>query len=497
MLKQQLSTAQRQKLSPTQYQVIRMLGYSTAEMEEVINKELEANPALEEQGDISQSDREFDTDQQEDFVDNNTDTSNESSVLTDDLDIMEADSYDDYQSDYVIVNNFNSDKDTPPSQGFSAEESFQENLFAQLDETSADEWTKNLARYIIGNLDENGYLTRNIVNISDDLAFSMGIEATESQLNKALYLVQSLEPAGIGAKDLQECLKLQINRKKSTPSIERAKEIIEHYFDKFTEKRYAAIKAKLNITDREFDDALDEILRLNPKPGNELGQSKSEEFSSQIIPDFTVEHYNDNLYVSLNRFNYPKLSVSEAYKDMLNDLSENKNKNAQIHQAISFTRKKIDEANIFIEAIKQRNLTLIRTMIAIANRQRAFFVSGDDTTLVPMKLKDISEIINYDQSTISRATNNKYVQTEYGVFPLRYFFSEAIKTDGGEEVSNKKVKSIIRDIINNEDKEHPFTDDQITDILGKEGYRIARRTIAKYREELQIPTSNQRMSYKN
>lgn len=496
MLKQQLSTTQRQKLSPTQYQVIRMLGYSTVEMEEVINKELEANPALEERDDVSLSDEEFDTNQ-EDFIDNDKDNYNNTSVLKDDLDIMEADSYNDYQSDYVIVKNFNSDKDTPPSQGFSSEESFQENLLAQLDETSADEWTKNLAKYIIGNLDENGYLTRDIANISDDLAFSMGIETTESQLKEALNLVQTLEPAGIGAKDLQECLILQLNRKKSTPSIERAKEILKHYLDKFTEKRYSYIEAKLNITASEFNEALDEILKLNPKPGNELVQSKSEDLSSQIIPDFTVEHYNNNLYVSLNRFNYPKLSVSEAYKDMLNDLSGNKNKNSQVRQAISFTRKKVDEANIFIEAIKQRNLTLIRTMIAIANKQRAFFVSGDDTTLVPMKLKDISEIVNYDQSTISRATNNKYVQTEYGIFPLRYFFSEAIKTDGGEEVSNKKVKSIIRDIVSEEDKEHPFTDDQITDILNKEGYRIARRTIAKYREELQIPTSNQRLTAKN
>lgn len=491
MLKQQLSTSQRQRLSPTQYQVIRMLGYSTVEFEQLINKELEANPALEE------SERSIEENAiQDDYSDQDPADYDQTPTTTDDIDIMEADYYRADESNYMVVNNFSGDKEIPPSQGFSSEESFQDNLFAQLDETTEDDLTKHLAKYIIGSLDANGYLTRSLENLSDDLAFSMGIEVSTKQLRNALDVVQSLEPAGIGAEDLQECLTIQIERKKLSPSVDIARQIIKHYFDYFTEKDYNKIAEILDISDAELQEAIDEILHLNPKPGNELRLSKTDELSSQIIPDFTVEQYNGSLYVSLNRFNYPRLSVSEAYKSILNDLSANGGKSPERRVALSFTQQKVEEATQFIEAIRQRNQTLIRTMIAIANHQRHFLISGDESTLLPMRLKDIAEVIGYDQSTISRATSNKYVQTQYGVFPLRYFFSEAIKTAQGGEVSSKKLMSVIEEMIEGEDKANPLTDMQITQQLNSEGYQIARRTVAKYREELQIPTSTERNNKK-
>lgn len=492
MLKQQLSTSQRQRLSPTQYQVIRMLGCSTVEMEQLINKEIEANPALEE----DRSEQEDDT-SGNDYSDPELSDADQTPTTPDDMDIMEADYYGADESNYMVVNNFNSDRSMLPSQGFGSEESFQDNLSAQLDETTEDDFTKRLAKYIIGSLDENGYLTRSLENLSDDLAFSMGIDASPQQLQKALDVVRKLEPAGIGAQDLQECLAIQIERQKPSPSVDIARQIIKHYFDYFTEKKYSLIADILDITDAELQEAIDKILHLNPKPGSELGFGRAEELSSQVIPDFTVEQYNDNLYVSLNKFNYPKLSVSETYKEILDELSANKSKDTERRRAFLFTQQKVDEATSFIEAIKQRNRTLIRTMIAIANHQRNFFVSGDESTLRPMRLKDIAVIVGYDQSTISRATSNKYVQTQYGVFPLRYFFSEAVKTDGDIEVSSRKLMAIIEEMIENEDKTNPLTDMQITQRLNGEGYRIARRTIAKYREDLKIPTSTERMNKKN
>ena len=490
MLKQRLSISQRQRLSPMQIQVIRMLGYSTVEMEEIINKELEANPALEESDGDTVSDVSLDASSDTDGSEFGYD---DGSAMADDIDIMEADSY--YNDDngaYSIKNNFDGQRDTMQSPVFSAEESFAENLFGQIDETSADEKTKQLARYLVSSLDENGYLTRSLANIADDLMFSMNVEVSEEQLAEALDIVRQLEPAGIGARNLQDCLLIQIGRKHSTPSTELATIILKKYFDQFTEKKYNYIKDKLSVTQNELEDAIAEITKLNPKPGSELNASKASDAASQIVPDFTVEQYNDNLYVSLNGFNYPKLSVSRAYREMLQELAASNHKDSRTQKAIDFTRQKIDQADTFIESIRQRNNTLIRTMIAIANKQRAFFLSGDDTQLVPMRLKDIAEISGYDASTISRVTNGKYVQTSYGVFPLRYLFSETIHTDSGQGVSSKKVMSVIRETVDGEDKHNPLTDDQIKERLNAEGYRIARRTVAKYREQMNIPAANKR-----
>ena len=265
--------------------------------------------------------------------------------------------------------------------------------------------------------------------------------------------------------------------------------IVDKYFDSFTAKKYSLIRSHLGIDDEDFRKAIDQILHLDPKPGNTFA-SRHETVSSQIIPDFTVEQYGGNLYVSLNGFNYAKLSVSKVYRDMVEELSARGSTNDDTRKALDFARKKIDDADTFIEAIEQRNRTLTRTMIAIANTQKAFFISGDPSDLVPMKLKDIAEVVRFDLSTISRATSNKYVQTAYGIFPLRYFFSDAIKTDEGGEVSNKKIMAIIKQLVDSEDKSSPLTDAQIARKLNDEGYHIARRTIAKYRDEMHIQSSN-------
>lgn len=489
MLKQELKISQRQRLSPVQFQAIRMLGYSTPEMEEVVNKELEANPALEESTEPPSSDDDADS--------SSAATEQDSSLPTeqDDIDIMEADSFAPDTSQYTIKNNFNTDTDTKPSQGFASEESFEENLSSQLDELEADEQTLRLAKYLIACLDDNGYLTRSLSNIADDLAFSMAIDVDTQQLEAALKLVQQLEPAGVGARDLRECLLLQLRRQHSSPAVDNARIIVEKYFDSFTAKKYGFIRSRLDLEQKDFDKAIEEILHLDPKPGNSLS-SRHETVASQVIPDFTVEQYGGNLYVSLNGFNYAKLSVSKVYRDMVEQLSARTSKNADTRQALAFARKKIDDADIFIEAIEQRNRTLTRTMIAIANTQKAFLTSGDPSDLVPMKLKDIAEIVHFDLSTVSRATSNKYVQTAYGIFPLRYFFSDAIKTDEGGEVSNKKIMAIMRQLVESEDKSYPLTDAQIAQKLNDEGYRIARRTIAKYRDEMHIPHSNLRTTNK-
>lgn len=477
MLKQELKISQRQRLSPVQFQSIRMLGYSTPEMEEVVNKELEANPALEET--------------HEPLPDEEQDDDSQLTPEQDDIDIMEADSLAPDTSQYTIKDNFSADRASKPQQGFASEESFEDSLTSQLDELDADKQTLDLAKYLVACLDDNGYLTRSLSDIADDLAFSMSIEVGLPQLEVALSLVQQLEPAGVGARDLRECLLLQLRRLHSSPAVDNAMIIVDKYFDSFTAKRYSLIRSHLGIDDEDFRKAVDQILHLDPKPGNTFA-SRHETVSSQIIPDFTVEQYGGNLYVSLNGFNYPKLSVSRAYREMLQELAASNHKDSRTQKAIDFTRQKIDQADTFIESIRQRNNTLIRTMIAIANKQRAFFLSGDDTQLVPMRLKDIAEISGYDASTISRVTNGKYVQTSYGVFPLRYLFSETIHTDSGQGVSSKKVMSVIRETVDGEDKHNPLTDDQIKERLNAEGYRIARRTVAKYREQMNIPAANKR-----
>jgi len=479
MLKQELNTKLQQKLSPVQYQTIKMLEYPTADLEDVITKELMENPALEEgqsEQDDNFSDFEKDTEQDE-FAANNDELG--------DLDIMERDSFD-KGFDYISKKNY----ENPAEILYSREQSFFEYLIEQLSMLNTDETTLKYAKYLAGNINEDGYLSRDLESIIDDLAFQAGITATEQEMQTALDLVQQLEPAGVGARNLQECMLLQLKRLPQRNSVKNAYKIISNYFEQFAKKSFSSIENKLNISESEFENAFLEISKLNPKPGSAFTNSR-EGVSEHIIPDFIVEEENGKLYISLNNSNVPELRVSSVYTQMLNDFSE-KNSDEKMRQAFEFAKQKVDSAKWFIDSIKQRNATLLRTMSAIVKEQQSFFLTGEESQLKPMKLKDIADIVGYDISSISRVSNSKYVQTEFGIFPLKFFFSEAIKTDSGEQVSNRKIRDIIKQLIENEDKTKPITDDIITAELVKKGYVIARRTVAKYREQLNIPSTRQR-----
>ncbi|MDR0828871.1 MAG: RNA polymerase factor sigma-54 [Prevotellaceae bacterium] len=487
MLKQELFIKQQQKLSPMQYQVIKMLEYPAVDMEELITREMEENPALEEGKDESETD--FSEDEQsedEDFSENEE----EKDTLPDDLDIMEQE-FSDNSFDYISQKYSAADENSVSAENFySSEQTFSEFMLTQLALVEQPKEILQYAQYLIGNINNDGYLTRDIENMIDDLAFQAGIEVSEEEMQTALDIVQSLDPAGTGARSLQECLLLQLKRKPQIPSVRIAQLIIKEYFEQFSKQHYTPIMRRLMITDEEFRAAKEEILALNPKPGNAFS-TRSETALARIIPDFIVEQENGNLYISLNNSNIPQLRVSSIYQKMLNDFSQKNDKKTR--QAADFTKQKVDSARWFIEAIKQRNLTLLKTMIAIAKKQRAFFLTGDESLLKPMKLKDIADIVNYDASTISRVSNSKYVQTQYGIFSLKFFFSEAMPTESGEIVSNKKIQQTIKHIIDNEDKNAPITDDILTAMLQGKGYVIARRTVAKYREQMNIPSTHKRI----
>ena len=483
MLKQELSVKLQQKLSPVQYQVIKMLEYPTADLEDVITKELVENPALEE-GRDEQDDNFSDLEkmsEQDEIITNGDDFG--------DLDIMERDNFE-KGFDYISKKNQSSTLENSTEILYSYEQSFLEYLLEQLALLKTDETTLKYAEYLVGNINEDGYLARDLENIIDDLAFQMGVMAKEQEMQDALDLVQSLDPAGVGARNLQECMLLQLKRLPQKNSVKNAIKIISNYFEQFAKRNFNSIANKLNLSEEEFNSAFAEISKLNPKPGSAFANNRAS-VSEYVIPDFIVEEENGKLYVSLNNANVPELRVSSAYTQILNNFSE-KDTDEKERQAVEFARQKVDAAKWFIDAIKQRNSTLLRTMSVIVKEQQNFFLTGEESQLKPMKLKDIEDIVGYDVSSISRVSNSKYVQTEFGIFPLKFFFSEAIKTDSGEQVSNRKIRDIIRQLIDNEDKANPITDDIITAALVKKGYVIARRTVAKYREQLNIPSTRKR-----
>lgn len=480
MLNLQQNIKLQQKLSPQQIQIIKLLEYPVVEFEERIREEMEANPALEEGRDESEMDENFEA-------------VNEKATSNDEL----SDGYDDYAEDDDIpdyrLNIYNSSPvDNHDAVPFSGEKTFQEHLEDQLQELETDPKTMQLARYLIGNIDEDGYLRRETEAMVDDLAFQMGISVTDSEMENALKLVQTLEPIGIGARSLQECLSLQLHHKTPTKKIELAIKIIDDFFEKFTKRQYEQITIALEISEEELKQAISEIVKLNPKPGNAFAAS-AETLAQRITPDFLVENNNGILSVSLNNGDLPELHVSRSYKNMVKDfLSSKKNQTQAAKNALAFAKQKIDAAVWFIDAIKQRHTTLLKTMEAIVKFQYNYFLEGDDMRLKPMKLKDIAEITGYDISTISRVSNSKYVQTEFGIFPLKHFFSDSMPTEWGEEVSNKEIKQIVLELVENEDKNNPISDDDLTEYLLDKGYLIARRTVAKYREQLSIPTARAR-----
>jgi RNA polymerase sigma-54 factor len=371
------------------------------------------------------------------------------------------------------------------------ETSFHEALLTQLGMMELDDRNQKIAEQIVGSIDDDGYLRREITSIADDLAFRQNIAVTETEIEGLIKKIQQFDPPGICARDLKECLILQLQRKLSEgKEVEIAMQVLEKYFDEFTKKHYEKIQRGLSLTDEQLKAVINQIIKLNPKPGGNLGEMNKAE--SYVVPDFFIYNNAGVLELTLNSKNAPDLRISEGYRDMIKDYEKGSKKDKRQKEAVLFIKQKIDSAKWFIDMIKQRQQTLIGTMQSIMNYQREFFLTGDETTLKPMILKDIAEMTGLDISTVSRVANSKFVQTEFGTYRLKFFFSESLSTDTGEEVSTREVKKILSNLIEAEDKHKPLSDEQLTDMLQEKGYNIARRTVAKYREQLNLPVARLR-----
>jgi RNA polymerase sigma-54 factor len=477
MLRQSLGQKLEQKLSPQQIQLMKLLQVPTMELDQRIKQEIEENPALEEgkdevdEYDNADSDEGEVTEAEEDF--------NINDYLDDDVPK--------YKTQTRQTGPDEDEKAVPLSQG----KSFHEFLTEQLGLRKMTEDQMVIAETIIGNLDDSGYLRRELLSIMDDLAFSQNIHSTEEEVEEVLMEIQDLEPAGIGSRDLRECLLIQIKRKQDgNITLFTAKKILEDHFIEFTKKHYDKIIKKLEISEEDLSDALKEIIKLNPKPGNSLKDTVRN--VQHIIPDFTINENDGKLELLLNGRNAPELKVSRSYEQMLRGYSEGAKNSKRDKEAVLFVKQKLDGAKWFIDAIRQRQQTLLLTMTAIMEYQSEFFLTGDETKMKPMILKDIAEIVHLDISTISRVANSKYVNTVHGTFLLKYFFSESLSTDSGEEVSTREVKKILQVAVENEEKRKPLTDEKLATLLKDKGYNIARRTVAKYREQLHIPVARLR-----
>ncbi len=482
MLKQKLQQKLLQKLSPQQIQMIKLLEVPTLQIEQRIKKELEENPALEE-GD---EDEEIAEENIEDEEYEDDDKDQEEFTLDD---YIEEDEIPEYR---LQANNYSPDDDKRAEIPFSAGSSFHENLESQLGLRDLTDKQKILAEYIIGNIDEDGYLRRELSSIIDDLAFLQNVTATEEELEDVLKIIQDLEPPGVGARSLKESLLLQLEKKdRSQKSIDLAYSVLDHHFDEFSKRHYDKIIAKMDLNQEDLKAAVDEILKLNPKPGGIYSDPFSK-VSQPVIPDFILELTEDGFDLHLNSRNLPELRLNSAYSEMLQAYSKDKSTKKEMKDTIFFVKQKIESARWFIDAIKQRQNTLLLTMNAILEYQKEYFIDGDETKLRPMILKDVAEMTGLDISTVSRVANSKYIQTHFGIISLKFFFSEGLQTDSGEEVSTREIKRILQDCIDNEVKRKPLTDERLTEILQEKGYQIARRTVAKYREQLNIPVARLR-----
>ncbi|MDY0098528.1 MAG: RNA polymerase factor sigma-54 [Bacteroidales bacterium] len=482
MLNQRLQQKLLQKLSPQQIQMIKLLEVPTLQIEQRIKKELEENPALEEGSE--EDDDVNDLQEEEAFEENDKDQ--EEFTLDD---YIEEDDIPDYR---LQVNNYGKDDEKRSEIPFSVGSTFHEHLESQLGLRDLTEDQKVLGEYILGNIDEDGYLRRDLDNIVDDLAFLQNIKTTKKELEEVLEIIQDLDPSGVGARNLRECLLIQLARKERTQMpVKLAYTIIDQYFEEFSKRHYDKITTKLGITEEDLKNAIDEILKLNPKPGSVYSDSFIKA-AQQIIPDFILDLTEEGLDLHLNSRNQPELRVNSAYSEMLRSYVKDKSQKKEMKDAVVFVKQKIDSARWFIDAIKQRQNTLLLTMNAILTYQGEYFVDGDETKLKPMILKDIAEMTGLDVSTVSRVANSKYIQTHFGIMPLKFFFSEGLQTDSGEEVSTREIKRILQDCIENEEKRRPLTDERLTEILQEKGYQIARRTVAKYREQLNIPVARLR-----
>jgi RNA polymerase sigma-54 factor len=494
-LSQQLR--QLQKLSPQQIQLMKLLQVPTALLDERIKEEIEENPALEtdteEYEDKSLDEKtndelkeEFSSEENEDYVVDDDD---------DDFDKIDISEYvkegDDEDADYNFqADNYGADDEDKVGYQHKLETTFYDHLMAQVNMLNLEEREQQVAIFIVGSIEDDGYLRRDIPSIIDDLAFRQNIQTTEAELHKIIRYIQEFDPAGVAAKDLQECLSLQLRKKEKTKTNLFAQKIIDQFFEEFTKKHYEKIQRSLNLSDEDLKEIIQVIVKLNPKPGALFASSNKMELF--VIPDFYVFNNSGVLEVSLNQKNAPDLRISSTFRAMLKDYDRGTKKDSKQREAVMFIKQKIDSAKWFIDAVKQRQDTLMLTMTRILNLQEEFFLTGDETTLRPMILKDISDRTGLDISTISRVVNSKYVQTEFGTFKLKYFFSESMSTDSGEEVSTREVKMILSEIINGEEKKSPYSDEKLTEMLNEKGYNIARRTVAKYREQLNLPVARLR-----
>ena len=485
MLKQQLNQKLLQKLSPQQIQLMKLIQLPTQALEQKIEEELETNPALEEGQEEDERLEAEDEWEQEPLDDQDADPSD-----TEDIDI---DDYlnDDDTPDYRLKAQNHSADDEETKIPITGGVSFTELLLNQISTSRLTEEDRKIAEYLIGNIDEDGYIRREMRSIVDDLAFTQEIFIDEEHLKKVLQTVQTLDPAGVGARSLQECLLLQLRRQEPTAAVKRASYIVEHYFDDFIKKHYEKLMERLHLEDEEeLRAAMDEITQLNPKPGN--SSSSTARSIQEVIPDFTITVQDGELELSLNARNAPELNVSREYKEMLESYKESKKKDKSQKEAVLFVKQKLDGAKWFIEAIRQRQQTLMLTMSAIMNYQKDYFLTGDERKIRPMILKDIAEEIGMDISTVSRVASNKYVSTPYGTFLIREFFSESMKNEAGEDVSTREIKNILAEAVEGEDKRQPLTDEKLARLLKEKGYPIARRTVAKYREQLDVPVARLR-----
>lgn len=492
MLKQSLSQKLLQKLSPQQIQFIKLLQMTTADFEERVEQELLDNPALEKGEDemdpttFAGSETKKDEFSNEDSL--NDDFNTGDSFDNDDFNVSEFLSGDDSSASFKMTDDYGDEeqKEMP----IAYQQSFYDFLVDQVHSNFEEGIDLQLAMHIVGNIEEDGYLRRELSAIVNDLAFTENISTSEDQLERILTKIQNFDPPGIGARNLQECLLLQLYKKDygGNKSLDLAEKIIADYMEAFVKKHYDKIKSALKINDDDLKGALTEITKLNPKPG----QSQSQSVSQYIIPDFTVINEDSVLRVILNSRNAPELKLSHSYSETLQAYDKDAGKDKHLKDAVQYIKQKLDGAKWFIDSVKQRQQTLQLTMTAIVQAQRDFFLYGDEMSLRPMILKDIADKIQMDISTISRVANSKYVQTDFGIYPLKYFFSEGILNESGEEVSNREVKKILSDAIDGESKKKPLTDEALMDLLKEKGYNIARRTVAKYREQLNIPVARLR-----
>jgi len=490
-LGQGLYQKQLQKLSPQQIQLMKLLQVPTAQLEERIKEEIEENPALEE----AEEGHETEYDEAKDeFSDAETDDieMDGSAEEYDNIDISEyVKEGDDEVGDYKLKDSNYPEIDENRVIPIKVERGFNELMLEQLGMLTIDDHQKKVALQIIGNLDDDGYLRREFSAIVDDLAFRQNISTTEEEIAELVLQIQQFDPPGIAARNLQECLLLQLERKlHEGKHVEMAIKVLEKYFEEFTKKHYEKIQRGFDLNDEQLREVISQIIKLNPKPAGSVGESNRAE--SYVVPDFFIYNNAGKLELTLNNKNAPDLRISEGYREMLKEYDRGSKKDKRQKEAVIFIKQKIDAAKWFIDAIKQRHNTLLNTMEAIMNYQREFFISGEETDLRPMILKHIAEETNLDISTVSRVANSKFVQTEFGTYRLKFFFSESLQTDSGEEVSTREVKKILSDIIEAEDKKHPYSDEKLTEMLQEKGYNIARRTVAKYREQLNISVARLR-----